>query len=505
MKKLILFSILSALAPAILAQNLTDGLRYSLDANEGTARFQAMSGAFGALGGDLSAVSLNPAGSAVFLNNKVSITGAFNDVENSSIYFGSPALSADTDVNISQGGGVFVFYNDYDNSPWQKFTLAVNYNVNRNLDNDLFVKGDGNTSIGSFFLQQAQGTELQLLDLQTGESISDLYNFLGETQGVRAQNAFLGYQGFIFDPVETTPGNTQYTSNFGTGSYDQEYYLLSNGNNAKVTFNIGAQYQDNLFFGINLNSHTIDYEQRTFISEINSNANSTVKLIEFENDLSVNGAGFSAQIGAIAKLTNEFRIGFTYDTPTWFVISEETTQFLETRRVVDGQSISEVVNPQVINVFEDYNLRTPGRLGASAAYVFGGQGLISFDYSYKDYSNITFSPKSDPVFSSENTLIDSALKGASTYKVGAEFRVDELSLRGGLSYEESPFTNETTLGERQGYSLGLGYNFGGYHIDVAYSRTEQSSNPSLYAIGLTDTAAVDTVYSNFLFTLGIDL
>ncbi len=505
MKKQFLLYFFAAFSPMLIAQNLTDGLRYSQDATEGTARFQAMSGAFGALGGDLSAVSLNPAGSAVFLNNKASITASFNDIDNNNVYFGTNTQSIETDLNIGQGGGVFVFENNNGDSPWKKFSLAVNYNLTRNHDNDLFIKGIGNNSIGSFFLEQAQGIELQLLDLQSGESISSLYSFLGETEGVRAQNAFLGYQGFVFDPTEDTPENTQYTSNYGTGSFDQEYYLLSQGSNAKITFNLGAQYGEDLYFGINLNSHTLDYDQSTFISEINSNANSTTKSIEFENNLSASGAGFSAQLGAIAKLTDEFRIGFTYDTPTWYVISEETTQYLETQHIVNGQTVSEFINPQVLNVFQDYNLRTPGKLAASAAYVFGTSGLISFDYSYRDYSNITFSPKNDPVFNAENTNIENNLKAASSFKVGGEYRIDRLSLRGGVSFEESPFENETTIGERQGFSLGLGYNFGNYHFDVAYSRAEQSSNPSLYSIGLTDTATVDTVYSNFLFTLGIEL
>jgi hypothetical protein len=48
----------------IHAQDLTDALRYSSGETQGTARFKALSGAFGALGGDLSGVSLNPAGAA---------------------------------------------------------------------------------------------------------------------------------------------------------------------------------------------------------------------------------------------------------------------------------------------------------------------------------------------------------------------------------------------------------------------------------------------------------
>ena len=50
-------------------QNISDAVRYSTETTLGTARFKSMSGAFGALGGDMSAVSVNPAGSAIF--NKI--------------------------------------------------------------------------------------------------------------------------------------------------------------------------------------------------------------------------------------------------------------------------------------------------------------------------------------------------------------------------------------------------------------------------------------------------
>ena len=41
-----------------------------MDNSVGSARFQSMGGAFGALGGDLSAININPAGSAVFIDNQ---------------------------------------------------------------------------------------------------------------------------------------------------------------------------------------------------------------------------------------------------------------------------------------------------------------------------------------------------------------------------------------------------------------------------------------------------
>ena len=55
---------------ALSAQNLEDVLRYSTEDLNGSARYQALGGAFGALGGDLSAITNNPAGSSVFALNE---------------------------------------------------------------------------------------------------------------------------------------------------------------------------------------------------------------------------------------------------------------------------------------------------------------------------------------------------------------------------------------------------------------------------------------------------
>ena len=487
------------------AQNLTDGLRYSLEEPTGTARYTAMSGAFGALGGDFSALSINPAGGAVFLTNGGVLSLAILDRENNNTYFGTDTRSIDTDVNISQAGAIFVFDNTNNESDWKKFTIGVNYNLNRNLSNDLFFQGTGNNSIDGFFLQQAQGIPLDLLQLRPGESISDLYDFLGETEGTSAQNALLGYQGYIFDPVSDDGGNTQYTSNIASGLFNQEYSKLSEGYVGKYTLNIATQYTDDYYFGINLNSHIIDYSESKLLFEANNNDGSLVKSVVFENNLSVLGSGFSAQIGGIAKIGDQFRLGINYDTPTWYTISEETTQFLETERLVDNQVLTERINPRVLNIYKDYQLRTPAKIGASAAYVLSEKGLISFDYNYKNYAGITFGPDADAYFQEQNRIIENNLQGASSYRLGGEYRIDRLSLRGGLRYEESPYQDEELMSSLEGFSLGLGYNGGNFHFDVAYARAEQSQKQQLYSVGLTDSASIDTIYSNVVLTLGFSL
>ncbi len=504
--KRMLFLLIGAIAMSSgNAQTLIDGLRYSTDAPTiGTARYNAMSGAFGALGGDMSAFALNPAGSAVFSSN--SATGTFGVLgsDNNTGYFGRTTNSNESDININQAGVVFVFDNPAaETSPLTKVTVGLNFNTTQNFDDAWFARGNGTTTIGQFFIQQAQGVPQSLLALQPGETIDDLYAFLGETEGPSVQNAFLGFQGFIFDPDEDVVTNDAYLLNIAPGTFNQDYAFLTNGYMGKYTVNVAAEFMEYLFVGLNLNSHTIDYDERTRLVETNSNAGSIVNFVDFDNSLSVLGSGFSAQIGAIAKIEDYLRIGITYDTPTWFDISEETTQYLETDRTLDGQVLTSIVDPRVINVFADYRLRTPGRFGASAAVVFGKTGLLSFDYGYRDYSRIKFSR--DPILALQNSVIENFLTAASSYRVGGEYRIKNFSLRGGYHYEESPYQNGTTIGDLSGYSAGAGYSFGHFSVDVSYSRSERSRNQQLYSIGLTDAATIDNTLDNVLLTVGFSM
>ncbi len=488
------------------AQNITDALRYSTEALNGTARFNAMSGAFGALGGDAAAMTINPAGSAIFLRSAGSASLSVVDKRNKASYFNTNTKASDANLKFNQAGFVFVINNPKQESSFNKFTFGINYISTQNFDEDLFVKGTSNSSIDDFFLDQAQGIPLDLLQLQSGESISSLYRYLGETQGVAAQNAFLGYQGFIIDPLDPeNPGNTQYISNIAPGSFNQEYTLYSSGYSGKFTFNFATQINDKFSLGVNLNSNSISYRQFTYLFESNNNPGSLVNNVGFENNLSVYGWGFSAQFGAIAKVTDGLRLGITYDTPIWYDIYEETIQYLETQSTIGGSTFDTVVDPRIVNIFYKYELRTPWKISGSAAYIFGKHGLISFDYNYKDYSFSKFSPTNDPSFSSENNKIKNELKGASSIRVGGEYRLNQLSFRGGYIFEETPYKNKTTIDDLNGFSMGMGYNLGNYSLDFSYSRTQQEREQELYSIGLTNAASIEAINNNYTLSIAYEI
>ena len=117
------------------AQEINEALRYAQDNLNGTARFSAMSGAFGALGGDMSSLNVNPAGSAIFNNNQAAVTLSNYNTKNNSTYFGSSYLEKNNAVDLNQAGAVFVFKNQDVKSDWKKFSLGINYENKNNFDN----------------------------------------------------------------------------------------------------------------------------------------------------------------------------------------------------------------------------------------------------------------------------------------------------------------------------------------------------------------------------------
>ncbi len=351
MKKLSLLIIAILAMSNFHAQDIADAVRFSQDEIQGSARFRAMSGAFGALGGEMSAVSLNPAGSAIFNRSHASFSLSNLSIDNDVSFFNGRSSSSESKFDLNQAGAVFVFNNTDQSSKWKKFTLGIAYDKTGNYDDNWFTNGTNTNSIDNYFLENAQGLRLDEISAFPDESLESAYADIGSFFGYTNQQAFLGYESFILEPAENTDENTLYSSNIGAGRFNQSYQKFETGYNGKFTFNAATQYSDKLYLGLNLNAHFINYERFTDFNERNSNQNSLVTNVDFENSLFTTGNGFSFQLGAILKLTNDFRAGLTYQSPTWYNIIEETSQFISTVISDDLGTETIPINPSTINYF----------------------------------------------------------------------------------------------------------------------------------------------------------
>ena len=514
MKKYLYLILAGFTFSAVQSQELVDALRYSQDNPNGSARYRAMSGAFGALGGDLSSLNVNPAGSAVFNNNQLAFSFSNVDTKNKSNYFGTNMTGKDNSFDINQAGAVFIF-NNRSQSNWTKIALAINYEQTNNFNNSIISAGTNPTnSVGDYFLYYANanpsrnlgGIPLGDISINKGASYSRL-NYIG-------QQAFLGYQGYLINPETDTDENTVYISNVPQGgNYYHENTITSEGYNGKLSFNAATSYKDKLYLGLTLNSHFTDFRQSTFFDEVNDNANNnTIDLVStaFDNEIYTYGSGFSFQLGAIAKLNEEVRVGLSYESPTWNKFNDEVRQELVSsyydRTETDTPPISFTdIDSYQTTIYDTYKLKTPGKITGSIAYVFNKKGLISLDYGYKDYSSIEYSMERDTRNPYINSDISEQLRGASEIRLGGEYKIERLSLRAGYRFEGSPYKDKTTVGDLNGFSAGLGYNFGGTKVDLSYAYAKRNSQQGFFSQGFKDGASIDAINNSVSLSLLFEL
>ncbi len=237
------------------SQNINDALYFSQESNLGTARYNAMGGAFGALGGDLSAINDNPASSAVFINSIFTGTLTHLDNNNTSTYFGTNSRSSSGKLAINQLGGAYIMNNFREEASVKKVALAFNYQQTSNFHNEIFISGNSNNSISSYFLSNANGLAFSDIQILPGEFIEEAYLNIGSQLGYNYQQAFLGYYGGVIDPADPSdPNNTVYvpTGEFSaSGTVNQDYSFISSGANSR--FNINT-FVETCNFSMNLNN-----------------------------------------------------------------------------------------------------------------------------------------------------------------------------------------------------------------------------------------------------------
>lgn len=483
MKKLLL-SILILGSYSTYAQETTiqDALRYSVENLNGSARFRAMGGAFGAVGGDLSAININPAGSSIFNNNQASVSLTNYNTRNSSTYYGSNASVNDNSLDINQLGAVFVFKDQSGKSGWNKFTIGLNYDKVNNFNNYSVSNGTNPyNSMDQYFLQMSNFT-------------GDIRNYYYDELGFTQQQTWLGYNSYVLEYDEL---NQNYYTNVPTGgNYYHVNQIETRGYNGKFTANASTSFKDILYLGMNLNFHFTDYTRQSSLTEYNNNLvysdGFSATRAEFNNQLYTYGAGFSMNLGAIVKPTKDLRLGLSYETPTWYRLNDELSQYMITNVYdsTDGSTSTVTTNPNVVNIYEAYKVQSPGKINVSGAYVIGKRALISTDVIFKDYSSTKFKPTNDALLNNLNSIMKNQLQNTFELRVGGEYKIKKWSVRGGYRFEQSPYKVDYAFGDLFAYSGGLGYNFGISRLDLSYTNEHRNYNQYLLSSGLNDTARI---------------
>ena len=491
---------LALIVPGLVqAQSDVDAFRYSLLNPVGTARYAAVGGAFGALGGDFTTLSTNPAGIGVYRSGEFVFTPSVFGANNKSAFFGETNTDSRTNFNIGNLGLVFTkLYKDDKNVPrtsgWISTSFGLGYNRLANFHNQIHLSGyNTQNSLLDYYVQQANGT-----------SPSNIYNRFPYGAG-------LAYDAYLIDP---DPNDTlRYIPKVINGNVQQSKTITSKGAYDEFVLSFGGNYNNKVYLGATVGIPSIRYEEESNYTEedINDSFPNFTSFDQFDY-LDVSGRGVNLKIGAIYKVTEAVRLGAAIHTPTYLSLKEEyTTEIAPVVTEQPGVIVPALVKPDGLGAY-NYRIVTPWRFIGSAAVVLKNFGFLSVDYEYLDYSQASFKMNVvDKQFESGlNKTIESKYTSTSILRVGAEYMYEIFRFRGGVGYMTSPFEGNVPVGDadqsRMTYSLGAGIRDEGYFVDLAYTRSMSKEMHVPYTLNdpneTVGGAVIDKTTGNVLLTVG---
>lgn len=441
------------------AQEMTDVYKNAKQDIVGSARFMGMAGAFGALGGDITTLSHNPAGIGVYRSSEAIVTLSIGGTDTKSTMpangFGTEGPNL-TGTKFNFGANNLGYVGTFKTG---KSSGLINFNVGF-----------------AYNRQQYDHRKYRVTQDYMQSSLSDYIadgatNWGGNGASILIDNTQRNDPYYDTNaPWLTILGyNTGVIQDMGGGRYNGLYPNYAAGGDLLVeekrrtdeyTFNVGGNFSNMVYWGVGVGVMDLNYVQRSFYDEFywdTNNTSLTTTSYQLDNYLKTTGTGVNVKAGLIFKPTNAFRLGFAFHTPTWYHM---TDRFDASMRVADKQSFAkwdEVLTP--IDYF-DYRIRTPWQYQFSAAYVVGKMGLLSFEYDMQDFSQNRLSDDSgfDDIsgsFNYQNEDLRNQLKTINTFKVGSEIRLSPFaSLRLGYANQSSGYKNGVKENEVQIYTAG---------------------------------------------------
>jgi hypothetical protein len=474
MKKIFLItSVLAFSFLTIQAQNEQDALRFSFFQTGGTTRSLSMGGAFGAVGGDFASLAINPAGLGIYRKGEFAFTTDFNSFKSDASYLGSSANNSGFKMGLSHFGFVIPLSMNRENSGIKGISFAVGYNKLKDYGQNITMKGVNNTN-----------------------SLTDEFVYTANHNSEWDPFADgLAWETYLID-YDSLAG--VYYSDFNGSNYGQTQRrtVNSSGTLGEFDFSLAANLSDKLFLGATMGVQKANYNETWVHTETDpDNVINFFESYSYQNKLSTQGTGVNFKLGLLAKPFEFLRLGASIQTPTVLKLNDDFQSSMSTY-LDDGQGAHEY---SATGEF-DYEITTPLRATASAAFIYKQLGLISVDYEFVDYTAARLS-SSDYDFFNENEAVSERFRTTSNLRIGAEFHLAKYYLRGGFASYGNPYADgEPNAGKNLvTLSGGLGYRDNSFYVDFGLARSAWDQEYFLYG---SNSALVNNTFTRFSTTIG---
>lgn len=471
------------------AQGVDDALLYSQTLYEGTGRSIAMGNAVGAMGGDFTSACINPAGLGLYRSSELSLTSGLQHTFITSSYYGTQQHDGRMRLSIP-------------NFDYVVSMECSNYKPLRFLQ-----MGIGLTRTNDFsYRSDAQGLNpySSMIDdyLQCTEGLPELFN-LSQDPGNLLSNAYPydlypAWQTYLIDRFQDSLG-AYFSSPIPQGNVNQRDQIVSRGRSEEWTFAASANIKEKLFVGASLGlSHIKRISKRTYRETPGDplDPDNTFTQWEHQEELGDTAWGLNLKCGVISYPTRWLRVGVAWHSRNLFSIgetwaTETSSQLIENHQEVSYKSYSPYL-------YHSYDFFSPHTFIGSLAFLFGRRGMITTDVEYMDYSTSKLYSSSFS-FSDANASIKDILGPTLNFRVGTEWCIYRLFLRGGAAYYGSPYGFGENYGSVKKASLGLGYvTENDVYWDFAYELTESTTGYAPYTYYVDGANAVaDVVQHKF--------
>ena len=466
------------------AQLPEDALRASWTTPGGTAREQAIGGAMGSIGGDITAAFVNPAGLAFFKTNEFVISPGWRLYSNKGSYLGTSQTASS--INRFSMGASGIIISLPSTNPGTNNTLTIAVNQTANFNSHIAYQGTNtNSSFAEQLSQEFAGSGLDIRDIDGGIASPSLdyatrmalYSYLIDTATVN------GSLQVVAQPTKS-------------GRLLQQNNMLSKGGITEINISLANNQHDKWYFGIGVGIPILNYTRYQTYTEtdVSGNPNNDFQSFSYREKYWTSGAGFNARAGLIFSPTPAWRIGLAVHTPSELALTDRISASMITQTenyipnlktvAISSDSLDELTGLSPRPNSTTYRLITPWHFLLSGSYLFGGgqaniknqKGFITADLEYITTHSPHFSvptdddgnPTSDYDYGPVNQVIKAAYKGTLSARLGGEMKFDTWLVRAGAAYYGNPYSQSGLKADRLYFSGGLGYRVKAFFADLSY-------------------------------------
>lgn len=476
MKNIITIAFFVLIGRQAMSQVPEDVIRMSWNVPSGTARNQAIGGAMGSLGGEITSTFVNPAGLGFFKLSEIVLSPGFTLAKSSGNYRETNASSDNLSrFNISTSG--FVSATSDPGNRWVSKAFSIAVNRAANFNNTVYYRGNNNfSSYSEQFAEELSRSGVDIDDyryspLSLGTK-SAIHTYLIDTATLNGELQVVGRPEYLDAVV-------------------QQNEITTKGGITEIAIGYAGNLEDKFYLGGSIGVPLVKYERRTVFTEIDASGNpdNNFKFSRYEENLTTTGAGLNAKLGIIFKPVQQMRFGVAIHTPTIYGLKDK----LSTKMVTDVEGLFRVTNPNdpgIDSVNSDYfngnqdpiykfDMTSPWKFLVSGSYIFHEvedvtrqRGFITADVEYVTYGSSRFSAAEqdddESYYDNVNKAVKAAYKGALNFRVGGELKFNTLMTRLGFAYYGNPYKDDAFKARKTNISGGLGYRDKGIFIDLTY-------------------------------------